>query len=107
MLTEGQAVHLLKTTGSYTGVCMPNLRSARKEGAWVEEPGGFHLFYLLCALQNSCRSRAGWESQAPSWQMDRKAPCQMIWMNLAEPRAGKRDCPSGSDFSPEGSGTLL
>lgn len=28
-------------------------------------------------------------------------------MNLAEPSVGKRDCPSGSDFSLEGSGTLL
>lgn len=30
----------------------------------------------------------------------------MIRMNLPEPRAGRRDCPPGSDFSPEGSGTL-
>lgn len=108
MLTEGQAAHLLKTTGSYTGVCMPNQRSARKEQGrgWKSQVASTSFtccvpFRTLAALE------LGGKAKSPPGRWIEWAPCQMIWMNLAEPRAGKRDCPSGSDFSPEGSGMLL
>lgn len=72
-----------------------------------EEPGGLHPTYLLRALQNSRSFRAGRESQVPSWQMDGKGSMPNDLDEPGRASAGKRDCPSGSDFPPEGSETLL
>lgn len=106
MLIEGQAVHLLKTTGSYTDVYIPNQRSVRSRGWGKSQVASTPLtccgpFRTLAALE------LGGKAKSPPGRWMKRAPCQMIWMNLAEPRAGKRDCPSGSDFPPEGSEMLL
>lgn len=84
MLIEGQAVHLLKTTGSYTGVCIPHQRSVRSRGWGKSQAASTPLtccgpFRTLAALE------LGGKAKSPPGRWMERAPCQMIWTNLAEP----------------------